>query len=232
MSQWAPNPEIRQETSLLDLWGILRRRKYVVFLTFAVGVAAAVGIVVLQTPQYTSTAQLLFLAQSTGSGSSSSSGGLSTGQLATDIQLMQSSSVKAAAAKLLGQGAPSVKVTEIGTTSVASISVTSPNAALAAKAANAYANAYIGVTNRAYLRSQIAAESSLQKLLDVVNVSIAALTNQLNGLQPGSSAASAVSGRLTGLYSQQAALQQQLNTMQTATSQNFKQRTDRSTCDG
>lgn len=220
MSQWAPNPEIRQETSLLDLWGILRRRKYVVFLTFAVGVAAAVGIVVLQTPQYTSTAQLLFLAQSTGSGSSSSSGGLSTGQLATDIQLMQSSSVKAAAAKLLGQGAPSVKVTEIGTTSVASISVTSPNAALAAKVANAYANAYIGVTNRAYLRSQIAAESSLQKLLDVVNVSIAALTNQLNGLQPGSSAASAVSGRLTGLYSQQAALQQQLNTMQTATSQN------------
>ena len=78
MSEWAPNPEIRQEKGLLDIWAILRRRKYVVLLTLVVGVAAAVGIVVLQTPQYTSTAQLLFLAQnsSTGSGSSNPSSGL------------------------------------------------------------------------------------------------------------------------------------------------------------
>ncbi len=149
MSEWAPNPEVRQETSLLDIWAILRRRKYVVLLTLVVGVAAAVGIVVLQTPQYTSTTQLLFLAQnsSTGSGASNPSSALSSGQLATDIQLIQSSPVKAEAMKLLGRAAPIATVAEIGTTSVASISVTSPNAALAAKAANAYAKAYINVTN-------------------------------------------------------------------------------------
>ena len=45
-------------------------------------------------------------------------------------------------------------------------------------------------------------------------------TNQLNGAKFGSSAASTITGQLTGLYSQQAALQQQLNAMQAATSQN------------
>ena len=221
MSEWAPNPEVRQETSLRDIWAILRRRKYVVLLTLVVGVAAAVGIVVLQTPQYTSTAQLLFLAQnsSTLSGASNSSGGLTTGQLATDIQIIQGSPVKSEAAKLLGRAAPIVTVAEIGTTSVASISVTSPTAALAAKAANAYAKAYIIVINHQYLSSQVAAESSLQKQLSTINYSIAALTNQLNGTKV-SSAASSITGQLTGLYSQQAALQQQLNAMQAATSQN------------
>ena len=222
MSEWAPNPEVRQETSLRDIWAILRRRKYVVLLTLVVGVAAAVGIVVLQTPQYTSTAQLLFLAQnsSTLSGASNSSGGLTAGQLATDIQIIQGSPVKSEAAKLLGRAAPTVTVAEIGTTSVASISVTSPNAAFAAKAANAYAKAYINVTNRQYLSSQVAAESSLQKQLTTLNYTIAALTNQLNGAKFGSSTASTITGQLTGLYSQQAALQQQLNAMQAATSQN------------
>lgn len=222
MSERAPDPEIRQEIRLLDFWAILRRRKYVVLLTLVVGVAAAVGIVVLQTPQYTSTTQLLFLAQnsSTGSGSSNSNSGLSSGQLATDIQLIQSGPVKAEAAKLLGRASPIATVAEIGTTSVASISVTSPNAALAAKAANAYAKAYIIVNNRQYLSSQVAAESSLQKQLTAINDSIATLTNQLNGTKVGSTAASTMSGQLTGLYSQQAALQQQLNAMQAATSQN------------
>ncbi len=222
MSEWARSPEIRQEKSLLDIWAALRRRKYVVLLMLVVGVAAAVGIVVLQTPQYTSTTQLLFLAQisSTGSGASNSNSGLSSGQLATDIQLIQSSPVKAEAAKLLGRASPIAKVAEIGTTSVASISVTSPNAVLSAKAANAYAKAYINVTSRQYLSSQIAAESSLQKQLTTINYSIAVLTNQLNGFKVGSSAASTITGQLTGLYSQQAALQQQLNALQAATSQN------------
>ncbi len=42
----------------------------------------------------------------------------------------------------------------------------------------------------------------------------------MNGIKIGSSAASTITGQLTGLYSQQAALQQQLNAMQAATSQN------------
>ena len=37
MSEWAPNSESRQEKSLLDIWVILRRRKYVVLVTFVVG---------------------------------------------------------------------------------------------------------------------------------------------------------------------------------------------------
>ena len=128
--------------------------------------------------------------------------------------------MKAEAAKLLGRASPIATVAEIGTTSVASISVTSPNAALAAKAANAYAKAYINVTNRQYLSSQVAAESSLQKQLTAINDSITTLTNQLSFAKVGSSAASTITGQLTGLYSQQAALQQQLNAMQAATSQN------------
>ena len=128
--------------------------------------------------------------------------------------------MKAEAAKFLGRASPIATVAEIGTTSVASISVTSPNAALAAKAANAYAKAYISVTSRQYLSSQVAAESSLQKQLTAINDSITTLTNQLSFAKVGSSAASTITGQLTGLYSQQAALQQQLNAMQAATSQN------------
>ena len=73
-------------------------------------------------------------------------------------------------------------------------------------------------TPRAMVRG-VVAESSLQKQLAAINNSIAALTNQLNALTVGSSTAGTITGQLTGLYSQQAALQQQLNSMQAATSQ-------------
>ena len=106
MSERPPRAEHQQEAGLLDVWRALRRRKYIVALMLIVGVAAAVGVVVLQKPQYTSNTQLLFLQQisNTGTGASNAGNGLTPGQLATDIQLIQSSPVKSATAKIWSAG--------------------------------------------------------------------------------------------------------------------------------
>jgi capsular exopolysaccharide synthesis family protein len=207
--------------NLLDYWSAIWRRKFTVLLTVVIAVVAALGIDTVRSREYSSTAQLLFLSQgSTGtSPGAASNSSLSTTEIATDIQLVQSTKVKAEAGKLLHHSPPPAVVSQVGTTQGADITVTSTDKALAANAANAYANAYIKVTTQQYLKSQLTTATYYQKQLTSIQSSISSLQSHLAGVKTGSATATNLSSQLTGLYSQQSALQQQLTALQLATSQ-------------
>ena len=128
--------------SFFDSVGVLWRRKLLIILVLLVAVGATFGIDKSRTKQYQSTATLYFLAQGV-SASSGASTALSAQQLATDVELVQSAPVQNAVSKTLGVPAPPVSVALVGTTQIADLTVQSTDPAFAARAANAYATAYI-----------------------------------------------------------------------------------------
>ena len=205
--------------SIFDSVRVLWRRKLLIVLVLLVAVGATVGIDKHRTKQYQSTATLYFLAQgvSTGSGASTA---LSAQQLATDVELVQSTPVQIAVSKTLGVPAPPVSVTLVGTTQIADLTVQSTDPKFAAKAANAYATAYIGQTRDQFVNSQLASEASVQNQINTVQNQIGDVQTQL--AQTPSAAAvtqSALESQLTGLYQQQSALKSQLSQLQLTTAQ-------------
>jgi non-specific protein-tyrosine kinase len=220
VSTWPPTASVREEATLLTYWTALWRRKWIIVLTTIVALGIAVAVDHARTPKYSSTAQLLFLSQGSSTAATSASGGLATGQISTDIQLVQSTEVQAKAAKILRSALPTVSVAEIGTTQVAGVTVTSPDKAFAAQAANAYAQAYIDVTTSQYLTSQLVAQTALQKQLTTIQGRITTLSGQLNSTVSGSPASASLTSQLSNLYAQQALIEQQIGALQVATSQN------------
>jgi len=205
--------------SLFDSVGVLWRRKLLIVLVLLVAVAATFGIDKSRTKQYQSTATLYFLAQ----GVNSSSGGstaLSAQQLATDVELVQSAPVQKAVSKTLGVPAPPVSVALVGTTQIADLTVQSTDPAFAARAANAYATAYISQTREQFVKSQLASEASVQRQINNLQTQIDSVQSQLAGTpSSGAVSQSALQTQLTGLYLQQSALKSQLSQLQLTTAQ-------------
>ena len=92
--------------------------------------------------------------------------------IATDIGLVQSATVKMIVAKSLKATAPSVSVAEQGTTEIATVSVTSTDPVFAARAANAYANGYIQASQQRFLATAQAAENQLQTQINALQTQI------------------------------------------------------------
>ena len=122
--------------SFFDSMRVLWRRKLLIILVLLVAVGATLGIDKSRTKQYQSTATLYFLAQGVTGGSGASTA-LSPQQLATDVELVQSTPVQNAVTKTLGVPSPPVSVSLVGTTQIADLTVQSTDPELAAKAANA-----------------------------------------------------------------------------------------------
>jgi len=211
----APGP---QEANVLDYVAILWRRKVIILITVVVALAAGIGVDAVRTREYSSTAQLLFLPQGLATGSTTAATSLTPTQLATDAQLVQSAKVRGKATQLLGQVPPPARVALVGTTQVADVTVTSPNPQLAAKAANAYAKAYITVTTKTYDQALLDEETTFNAQLASIQHSIETITAQLDNAKVGSSQATALSSQLAGLYNQQVLLQQQVGQIQNAIS--------------
>ena len=96
--------------NFFDSIGILWRRKILILLIVLVAVGATAGIDKSRTKEYQSTVTLYFLAQGVNT-SSGASTALTAQQLATDVELVQSTPVQAAASKTLGGArAPSVSL--------------------------------------------------------------------------------------------------------------------------
>jgi succinoglycan biosynthesis transport protein ExoP len=204
--------------NFFDSVRVLWRRKLLIILVLLVAVAATVGFDKSRTKHYQSTATLYFLAQGVNAGSGSSSS-LSTQQLATDEELVQSTPVQKVASKILGVAAPAVYVSLVGTTQIADLTVQSTDPAFAARAANAYATAYIKQTRQQFVNSQLASEASVQSQINGLQTQIDSVQSQL--AQPFKTGASQTSllGQLTGLYQQQSALKTQLSQLQLTTAQ-------------
>ncbi|HXA34006.1 MAG TPA: polysaccharide biosynthesis tyrosine autokinase [Acidimicrobiales bacterium] len=200
-----------EQSGLLDYARILWRRKLTILIVVVVAVAATVGLDSVRTKRYTGTARLLFVSQSYSSVGAVTP--LSPTDIATDIGLVQSSTVKAIVAKSLKTAPPPVSVAEQGTTEIATVSVTSTDPAFAAKAANAYAKGYIQASQQRFLNTSQAAENQLQGQIN-------ALQNQINGLQNQiNQANSKDTSTLSNLDNQLGALASQQNTLRAQLSQ-------------
>jgi capsular exopolysaccharide synthesis family protein len=205
--------------SFFNSVGILWRRKLLIILVLLVAVAATAGIDKSRTKQYQSTATLYFLAQGVNA-SSGASTALSPQQLATDVELVQSAPVQAAVSKSLGVPAPAVSVALVGTTQIADLTVQSTDPTFAAKAANAYATAYITQTREQFVNNQLASEASVQKQINSLQTQIDTVQSELSlTSNKGAVSQSSLQAQLTGLYQQQSALKSQLSQLQLTTAQ-------------
>jgi len=127
------------------LFWVVLSRWYVPVIAVVVFVVGALGYDSSLPKQYTATSTMQLLSQQI----ASYLGGpteLQPADIATDVVLVQSTQIAARASKILGQVAPKVTVTQIGTTNALAVSVTSHDPVLAARAANAYVQSYISFT--------------------------------------------------------------------------------------
>jgi succinoglycan biosynthesis transport protein ExoP len=206
-----------QIPNFLDSARTLWRRKLLILLVLVVAVGATAGLDRTRHKQYQSTASIYFLAQGVNSSAGSSSG-LSTQQLDTDVALVQSTPVRVAASKILHREAPQLDVQLLGSTQVANLTVQSTNPAFAARAANAYAQAYIQRTQKQFVDAQLASETAVQNQINTLQTQIDAVQAQL-GQTASNSTVNALQAQLSGLYQQQSALKSQLSQLQLITAQ-------------
>ena len=199
------------EKGLLDYATAIWRRKYTVLLTAVLAVAVAVGLDFLKTKQYTSTAQVLLSVPGVSAANAVGSNSAAQPNVPTDIQLIQSAQVRDLVSKQLGS-APSVAVSQVGTTNVIAISATNPHPTTAAKVANTYANSYLEASSNNYLHSINGQIAQLQGQINSLQDSI----NQINGQLAGASGttASNLESQLTSLLAQQQTLKSQLSALQ------------------
>jgi uncharacterized protein involved in exopolysaccharide biosynthesis len=131
-------------TNLREYLQSLRRRRWLIILVVLGCVGLSLVYSLLTTPVYRATANLLLTPQlsSTLLQANNSNVPLITVDVPTSIQVIESTSVKSYVEKKI-PNVPPATVTEIGTTNVVQVSVDSTSPKLAARAANAYASAYI-----------------------------------------------------------------------------------------
>lgn len=209
-----------------DLWSYLRilwRRKWLILLVMVLGGVVAAGFADQETRQYRANADILLQSTSPAASILSPSGGpadLTPADVATQIQVATSAPVQQAVAAKLHEPAPQVAVSEIGQTNVLQIAATNPDPAVAAKVANAYANAYVDFRRSQDVKATLSAQSALQAQLSAVQAQIASLEAPTSGsaANSASSTATTTSPQLSSLEAQQTTLQSQLSQLQASAS--------------
>lgn len=171
-------------------------------------VAGAVAYSGVQTKQYSATAQLLAQPASGTVPISGTQQTISPTDVATDLQLITEGQVKAKAEKVLGFSL-TVSASEVGQTNVINLTATAATPALAAKVANTYATTFVRYQRTNALNALTAAESQIQRQITVI-------ADQLAPLVTDKTPSSATTAEISGLTSQQAALQGQLTQLQLA----------------
>ena len=217
MVQVAEPRGVREAPPFADYLRVLLRRKFLILICVVVAVAGAIGIDLVRQKQYTSTAQLQFLAQgAAGSSGTGANAILDPQAIATDLQVLQSSQVKAQAAKILKVAPPAVSLSQIGTSAVAAVSVSSSSSASAAKAANAYAQAYISYSTQQFISQQTQTEATIQRQITSIQNQINGLNGQIAGAKSGSNI-SGLQSQLDSAFASLNSLQQQLTQLQIST---------------
>ena len=168
------------------------------------GLAIGLALSLTATKLYSATAQLLV--QSTGSIglTAGGQGSITSAEVQTELQLVNSAQVQSAVRKELGGSAPGVSAAQVGQTNVIALTAVSPDPALAARTANAYASAFVAWSTATTLSNLATAENQL-------NGQIRAIGN--GARQP---AARVDSPQASALSTQQAVLKGQLAQLQVA----------------
>src|SRR5579875_1596379 len=214
-----PVPE-RSELGLADFARIIWRRKWSIILLAIVAAAAVFAVDTRRTKVYQGSAQLL-VTQTASQALSSLNGAapsLSGPDVATAAKVISSPTNQRAAAALLKRPTiPPASVSEVGTTSVVTIDVDSPDPALAVAAANAYANAYIDGQRAQSVASLEAAAGQLSTKISALGNQIAAVQKQIDALGGAGSSNPQVAplqAQQTALVEQQTVLREQVTQLQ------------------
>jgi len=195
-----------EEPNLRTYLQILRRRFYWIVVGVVLFGAAAGAYSVVQPKQYTASAQLLVLPSSgVALPGSSAQAAISPTDVLTELQLLTTAPVKDKVQRELGS-VPNVTASEVGQTNVIAVAATAKSPTLAAKIANAYANAFVAYQQTTSSATLTAAEQQLQ-------TEIAAVAAQLATLQSAPSS-SANASQIAALATQQATLNEELATLQ------------------
>jgi capsular exopolysaccharide synthesis family protein len=179
---------------------LLWRRKLMILLIVVVFVAATVAIDMARQKQYESTAVMQLTSQNV----SQYSGiiGLQQSDIDTAMAMLQTDAVTSIVAQELGVPAPPVSVTEQGITNVVNVSVVSSDPEFAAKAANAYVNAYIKFTTDHFSQQTAKQETILKAQQATLESQISQIEAQIASNNAASASNTALNTRL-GNYSAQ-----------------------------
>lgn len=131
---------------------------------------------------------------------------LQPADISTDIQLVESSAIQSLVSSDLGFVAPKVTATEVTTTNVVKISVSSKSPTFAAKAANDYVSAYIKFTTDRYA-------TQVDKQEGILKAQQTTLKNEIQQIETEIAADGPKSSGLTALNSQLSADSSQLQTV-------------------
>ena len=205
-------PMAKTETGQLDLRdyvAVVQRRKLTILLCVVGAVTAALVASLLQTPVYEATADVVFETRSTEVILAPRSVVIGP-QVATEIQVMQSRSVREAVAEELG-AEPDVSVAPVGETQVVRISARSPDPAVAANIANVYAETYITFRREQLVTELLAAGDQVQAKVDELDQQINVIEQPLVDLE-AQIAATTSSAERAPLEAQRAALEQEIDT--------------------
>jgi capsular exopolysaccharide synthesis family protein len=210
----AASPGPAQTIGFSAYWPIIWSRKWVVLLSMAVALCAAVAVDQVRTKEYSATSSVLFVSQNFAGTTTLE---LTPQDIATQIRVVQSEPVRRIAATLLEAAPPSPGVAQVGTTATANITVTSRHAAFAAKAANAFAAAYIAYSKDRFLAQEGQAEAAVQAQIAALQRQITSLQRQILVSRPA--VVALLTGQLGTIAAQQAALRTQLIQIQTDAAQ-------------
>jgi capsular exopolysaccharide synthesis family protein len=203
-----------QQKSPIHFWRVIWAKRLTVLLVAVLAVAGSIGVDLMRSRQYTATASLQFFSQYY---TQAVIAPVSSQDVVTDIQLVTSAAVKVEVAKILKAIPPSATVTQVGTTSVATVTVTSPDPRFAAQAANAYVKAYITQTQNSFLAQAQSAQVPLQTQITNLQTQITNIQNQL--VHASGSQSNSLTSQLNQLTLRQETLQSQLSQIQISTAQ-------------
>lgn len=168
------------DSNLGDYLRVIWKRRWEVLIVFLAVLAVCLAYCGLVTPTYQASADLLVsqpLPQTLLEASNSYTPQIAI-DIPTNIQVVESSAVKDIVERTIPDP-PSVTATEIGLTDVLKVSCESSNAAFAARAANAYANAYLSYERGQTAAELTAASNSLQDRLSQIQDTAATINDQV-----------------------------------------------------
>jgi succinoglycan biosynthesis transport protein ExoP len=203
-----------EEPNLRAYLQVLRRRFYWIVACVVLFSAAAVGYSVVQHKQYTATAQLLVLpSNGIALPGSSAQQAISPTDVLTELQLLTTAPVKDKVQRELGS-VPNVTASEVGQTNVIAVAATAKSPTLAAKIANAYANAFVAYQQTTSSATLTAAEQQLQTEIAAVAAQLASLQSSASTSPNSSSSAQSNAAQISALAGQEATLNEELATLQ------------------
>lgn len=205
----------RSEAQALDLrsyLGVLRRRRLLVALVALATLAAGLLASYLQTPVYEAHADVLVQASTTDSAFTDTVARPAVNAIETETQVLNSDAITSQVRTNIGS-APPVSAGRLGSTEVMRITASSGKPSLAARIANAYADAYVSYRKQQAVADIDAASKGIEDTIKDLQAQMDAIDKRINSASSSDRASTEASQRpvYNKLLDQQSVLAQKLD---------------------